>query len=346
MSIEVAFESRCRDGERAEHFHRLTTAVAAPLAGVAQRSEVPPTEITVVFADDFVTTVDELLATDAARAGRPHQTFTTDRVGGTVAAKNIPMSADGAHIAVVVNADQHHFVAPELEAHSIFLIAHELTHPLLTRLRAASQAMETMGPPATDAAANARGIVRAAVDEYRADRIADVVLGALASITIDGQTRPMRMTDLFGGAGHRDYLPEILDGHVHPGWPGLVQDYREHRIPLEDLYRRLIVSTDQTLTALAHAEAEAAVADEPSALGENCAEHPGAVLYLGPAWSQIMDTVDGQPLLPALGTFAALEHDLLDTGEQAVLDMWQKLGLTATPLPSGADYLHVGAPLR
>lgn len=346
MSIEVTFESRCPDDERAEHFHQLTTAVAAALAGVAQRSEVPPTEVTVVFADDFLATADELLATDAARAGRPHQTFTTDRVGGTVAAKNIPMSADGAHIAVVVNADQHHFVAPELEAHSIFLVAHELTHPLLTRLRAASKAMETLGPPATDAAATARGIVRGAVDEYRADRIADVVLGALASITIDGETRPMRMTDLFGGVGHRDYLPDILEGHVHPGWPDLVQDYREHRIPLEELYRSIIVSTDQTLTALGHAEAEAAVAQEPTALGQNCAEHPAAVLYLGPAWSQIMNTVDAQPLLPALDTFAALEHDLLDVGEQAVLDMWQKLGLTATPLPSGADYLHVGAPLR
>jgi hypothetical protein len=96
VSIEVAFESRCGDAERAEHFHRLTTAVAAPLAGVGQRLGVPPTEVTVVFADDFVATVDELLATNAARAGSPHQTFTTDRVGGTVAAKNIPMSADGA----------------------------------------------------------------------------------------------------------------------------------------------------------------------------------------------------------------------------------------------------------
>lgn len=346
MSIEITFESRCDDDERAEHFQRLTSLIAPNIASIGQQADVPPTEVVVVLTDNFVLTADELLAADAASAGTEHQTFTTERVAGTVAAKNIPMSADGSTIAVVFNADYHHFVAPELQAHSLFLIAHELTHPLLTRLRAASGSMQSLVPPPTELASIARGITVGAIDEYRADLVADLILGKFASATVDGKTRPLRMTELLGGTGHRGNIPDVINDHVYPGWPDLIDDYRSGEFSLMELARKVIVSTDQVFTALGHAEAEAAVAGEENAFNEACSDHRGVVLYLGPAWSQIMEVVDQQSFLPALETFAAREQNVIEVGESAILEMWAKLGLVPEPLATGGDYLHVYEPLR
>jgi hypothetical protein len=346
VSLELKFENRCADADRAAKFHGVTNAAAAALAGVAERAGTPPVRVTVVFTDNFVDSVDEFLAAAAARLGHQPQPYTTDRVGGQAAAKNITLADDASEIAVVINADLHQFAVPDHEAHSLFIATHELTHPLLTRLRVASGANGRIPPPATAAADVARGIVAGAVDEYRCDRVADAVLGALATMTVNGETRPLRVSDLYAGIGHFDGLRELMDTHVHPAWPDLVQSYREGRIGLEEMWQRLIIASDQTLTALAHAEAEAAAAEVPGPADGACADHPGMRLYLTPAWSAIMTAAEAHPLVPALDQFAGVDHAIVETGKAAVLGLWSRLGVTATLDPSGRDYLHVGAPTR
>lgn len=70
-----------------------------------------------MFTDDFVATVDEFLALAATLLGGTHQPYTTDRVGGIAAAKNISLAEDGSESVVVINADLHRFAAPRHEAH-------------------------------------------------------------------------------------------------------------------------------------------------------------------------------------------------------------------------------------
>ena len=55
------------------------------------------------------------------------------------------------------------------------------------------------------------------------------------------------------------------------------------------------------------------------------AAHRGARLYLVPMWAPIMEVVEAQGL-PELVDTKTAELELLDVGEAAVLDMWERLG--------------------
>lgn len=189
--------------------------------------------------------------------------------------------------------------------------------------------------------------MRGAVDEYRCDRIANAVLGALCTATADGVTRPLRQADLLAGeAGYRGGLSELLDQHVYPAWPHLVQAYREWQIPLNEMWGRLVTATDQTLTLLAHAEAEAVSADEPGPVDGPDREHPAIRLYLAPVWTAVIEAATAHPLVPSPSDFGDVERRILDTGEDALFEMWRTLGVTVSSTPSGADYLHVADPQR
>ncbi|MGY2082870.1 hypothetical protein [Blastococcus sp. SYSU DS0539] len=67
--------------------------------------------------------------------------------------------------------------------------------------------LETLTPPATATAAVAREIVRGVVGEYRCDVLADAVLGALCTETVDGVSHPLQSAAIYRGLGHLDCLP-------------------------------------------------------------------------------------------------------------------------------------------
>lgn len=347
MTYDLTFAARCSDEERTRKFEEAVRGVHTVLAEVAGEWQVPNLTATVVFADDFVGTADELLAVTAAAWGEHHHPYTTDRVGGEAVAKNIPTAGDDSSVSIVFNANMHHFAGPAQDAMTLFIAAHELTHPILQRLRDGSGALAGVTFPSQTASQYARSIVRIAVDEYRCDRVANAILGAMCTATIDGETRRLRQSDLLGGDfGYRGSLSTLLDEHVHPAWPDLVQNYRERRIPLGQMWGRLITATDQTMTLLAHAEAEAVAAEEAGPVDGPHAAHPAVRLYLGPAWSAVMDAVEKRPLVPALQDFAAAEREVLDSGDRALFEMWQQLGITVSTTPTGDDYLHVTEPTR
>lgn len=60
--------------------------------------------------------------------------FNTERLGGVAVAKNVPLASDCSHVAVVMNRGLLTTVG-DYAAQTIFLIAHELFHPVLDRLR-------------------------------------------------------------------------------------------------------------------------------------------------------------------------------------------------------------------
>jgi hypothetical protein len=230
-------------------------------------------------------------------------------------------------------------------AHALaaLLVAHELSHPLLDRLRWASGVMEGAMLPSQTPVEFARSITRIAVDELRADMVANVVLGQLVTVTQeDGQTRPSTLVDVVGDDQRLD-VGRVLDEIVHPGWPDLVQAYQQ--ITLGQMWSAIAMQTDQTVTMLAHVEAQATASERPGPLAAELAEHPGTRLYLGPMWKRILDAV-GDRLLPGLSDFRDVELALLDEGEGAITGMWMQLGLTFDLLEERSYYVHVTEPAR
>jgi hypothetical protein len=63
----------------------------------------------------------------------------------------------------------------------VSLLAHELGHAVLERLRVASGALEGVTFPSVTPWEVARSVTRIAVDELRADRLADTVLPGTGS---------------------------------------------------------------------------------------------------------------------------------------------------------------------
>lgn len=279
---------------------QYTTSLAGLFEQVAGEFEVPPLEACIVVADDFSGAVQQAWRDSVCLADAANGEFSADRVGGGKAvAKTIDLSQDGSRFRIVVNAST---LGPLDEPGdllwTLFLLGHELTHTLLGRLRHASGALDGVSFPSQTPVEGARSTIRAAVDELRADMVANGVL-ASTSVTLtspDGQTRPVQFTDLHP-EGHRGQVAAVLDSVVHPGWPDTVDAYRMGELSLDELHHRILSQADQTFTLLAHAEAEAMMLQRPGALEDECREHPGAQLYLAEAWRRVMNAL-GDELIP------------------------------------------------
>jgi hypothetical protein len=171
-------------------------------------------------------------------------------------------------------------------------------------------------------------------------------LGAVATSSVDGETRPTRPGDLFGPDIYRRQLAEVLDTNVYAGWPDTVQRYREHQMSLEAMWNHIGQCTDQVLTLLAHAQAEAHFAGAPAEVfDESVSEHRGVELYLRPVWAPIMEEVASQGL-PDFPNTCRAELELLDVGEEVVIAMWESLGLTIEIQADRTFAIWVSAPER
>lgn len=106
-------------------------------------------------------------------------------------AKNIPAVEDSSQVTIVVNANVLRAMTNELTVSSIFLLAHELTHPLINRMRVASGVLDGVPVRSETPTQAARSITRGASDEYRTDRFASVILGLFASVDQDGERVPL-----------------------------------------------------------------------------------------------------------------------------------------------------------
>lgn len=340
-------ELKCAEGSTiGEEFGKIFTAVGTYLAVIAESLDAPPVAVTTLVAGDFRAEVERAWAESDALEGNAGQRYTADRVGGGIAvAKSIPMARDRSQFRVVIDgAHLREPFDPHESAYVITLIAHELAHPLLDRLRWASGAMAEVFLPSHTPSELARSISRSALDELRADFVAGIVLGQMVSVTQqDGAPRSMTIADVVGEE-QRLSVGEVLDDVVHPGWPDLVQSYRTHQIDLQRMWSTLVGQTEQVMILLAHVEAQALGTSRPGPLESEFANHQGARLYLGPTWRKILGA-GGQSLLPGLSEFREREYVLLREGEAAIIQMWGALGLTFEDLAEPRTfYIHIGKP--
>jgi hypothetical protein len=341
VTTDITFEPATTNAAAAEFVEMLGTAVQLVINSMSESEGfVGPERLTVVVADDFAGEVRARMA-----YGPDAEAFTTERVGGEVAGKNLPVPRDSGAGVIVLNQACHDFAdtATGGQVLGAFTLTHELFHPPLTWTRLASGALAGVEFPSTTPSECARSLVRGLADEYRADMLAATVLQVLAGSDAAQQQLAQGRQELHDRL-HRESLTDALDAVVHPGWPDTVMAYRKHRLGFDEMWGRIVSQTDQTFTLLAHAEAAARMAGHPRPLDDPLASHAGVVSYLGPAWEAISDVLVEGPLLPAVRGFHDLEDELLEVGERAIADLWRSLGLAVTEHADRSFYIHVGDP--
>lgn len=337
----ITFEPATANTAAADFVEMLASTVQSVINSMAATEGFAgPERLTVVVADDFVAEVRARMAD-----GPDAEAFTTERVGGEVAGKNLPVPGDPDAGVIVLNMESHDFADTTNGGQVLgaFTLTHELFHPPLTWTRLASGALDGVEFPSSTPSECARSLVRGLADEYRADMLAATVLRVLAGDN-GAQLQLAQRRQALHDQMHRESLADALNVVVHPGWSDTVMAYRTRRLGLDEMWHRIVSQTDQTFSLLAHAEAAARIADQPRPLEEPLSSHTGAVSYLSPAWETISEVLLDGPLIPGVANFKVIEDELLEAGERAIAGLWRSLGLTFTEYPDRNFYIHVGEP--
>jgi hypothetical protein len=344
VPIRIRVEATTLSAEAAAAFRTDAQVCFAIYRRLRRRYRLPACQITALLAEDFTGAVEQhLQGTFRVEEGGA---FDATRVGGVVAAKNLDQTDDAARVVIVFDASLWtHADEPAIRASLIHLVAHEMAHPVIERARFVSGVMDGIPRPSLTAHQSLRTMIRIMAGEYRADGLADLVLGECVSVgSSTGQTQPATQWGLLGN----DYTANavrVVD-EAYPRWPDLVQAYREWRIPIEEMWARLGASVDQTLTAILHAQAAADGAQTGINILElpALAKLPAARLYLSGPWSAILAELRQQPFLAPLADVPRLEQRAVEVGERALLGLFNRLGITPLEHPDGRWGMKVDAP--
>ena len=321
--------------------------VEAVYEHVREDMGIPRPEVHVLLADDLTSEVNRL--STHARYGSP---FASDRLGGVVAGKNLDLAGDASRVAIVFDATLWAGAElPENRLSLLHLVAHELAHPLIERARHASGALDGVLLPSVTGTEIARSMGRISSGEYRADRLAELVVGQLITVGVGAeQTRPGCTWDVIGDAWLTTLRSVLAD--AHPAWPDTVQAYREHRISLDAMWTTIVTAVDQTLTLLIHAQASADAADDLGVgVGDllarpDLASLPAVTQWLAEPWAAYLDTMRTSPLLSTLEDTPTAEDEVIGSGTAAVVEIWERLGIRTVERDERQLELQVSDPRR
>jgi hypothetical protein len=340
MTLRVVVRAPGVPPEMAAEFASTARLVFGVYARLRRRSGIPASSITAVLAGDFVAEVKRAmpLGTD----------FTTERAGGSATvAKNLLQGDDGAEVVIVFDADLWRTPGDDIDRlFRATVIGHELAHPIQSRAAYASGAMDGVELPSVTPYEGFRSASRILANEYRADRLAEIVVGAMATVDVAGATRPFP-TWLFRDRSYLDGLVSLLAA-AHPKWPDLVDRYRDREIPIEEMFYPLAAEIDQTLTLLMHSQALADAADanvELLALPE-LASLPAVRLYLAEPLEPFMSLVRSAPAIASLSETRKLEREFTRVGLAAHLEIYRRLGINPRDTRRPAIWIDVDGPLR
>ncbi len=167
-------------------------------------------------------------------------------------------------------------------------------------------------------------------------------------------------TDLAGAADDgslAQFARAMATAHLHqlaeelrplyPAWPDTVQQYRERRLGLGEMFAGILADLRPVLKFLAATQAHADAARVPDFLGqEPFASMPTVRLYLGEPWSWFVGFLRLRPVLPELSAIPEYEADVLKVGEAMVRKIWNNLGLVVPEHADGGLEVRVSAPKR
>ena len=264
-----------------------------------------------------------------------------------MAAKCLDQVGDASDFVIVFNAGLwEHAEEPSTRLTLAHLVAHELAHPMLDRARHVSGVMDGVLIPSVTGLETAASMARIIAGEYRADRLADEIVSQYITASVDGDTRPAFVW-LSDAPFYRQNLEDVL-GAAHPLWADTVQEYREWRMCLEQMFGAIASSVDQTMTAIVHAQASADSAGPGTDLlsEEALASLPAVRLYLADTWGHFLIALREGPQLSGLSDLRETDERVTSIGRDAILEVWRRLGLTVLDQGDRRWGLEVAAPLR
>ena len=307
-------------------FTTMVTAVSRLYDQLCHRCQIPSSYVRVVLTDDFDAEVGR---SQVRHRAYREPDFAPGQTGSTVLARSVPQTDDHSRVTVVFDSrlwnDEE-----SLDAHSkltqLYVVAHELVHPILFRARHASGiSLET---PFSSAVTRekARSLSQALADEYRADRLASMVIDQLAGSAIQSKSRKAGYRTTVVDARFSSLRDEL--NLAYPKWVDIVQTYRDRIIDLETMRGIVEPSVERVLTTLVHAQATADDAGEADLFGQPpLASFPTMVMHLKEPWQRFMDLLRTQAILPPMGSVRFCEEEVAEVGERSILEIWERLGL-------------------
>jgi hypothetical protein len=337
--VAFATASSVIPAELLPRFRFLCKEIHAATILLLRRSRVRGFSVQMILTYDLAAEIERLRPSAAERAS----TFTTQRLSGTVVAKTLFPREDGEPYCVVVSDVPWAEEDGEDVANGIATLAHEFGHCAIECVRRAS-ACAVSAHGLTSGELAAREIVRAALDEYRADLFEDLFLQALGDASEDGESEPLRLHHLCGRR-FAEGLGEVLSGEVYPGWPDRVQACRDLEVALDVMWPGLVRSAWDVFVTIAHAGAVARTAEAPDPIAGEFATHPAVTLYLGEPWRCLLEIASAVRPVCSASAHAKMEARAFSAGVDALLGMWSSLGLRFA-LDDDGTCIEVRAPLR
>lgn len=299
----------------------------------AEHTDVGPGVREIVLAEDLPAAVRGLHGQVQGLEGL--QEFDTTRLGGVVVGKTMFRNEDFSDAVIVMDAALFRSPSDVARIGEIFLLGHELAHALIGQLRRAH------GNPRMESAflpwETSRWFVRYALEEYKADRIAQMLLAAMGTVTVDGETRPFRSTDFKFG---RDEWVQAAAASVTT-IAETIHAYRLGRIDLTTMWQTVEPMAADVLITLAHAQAEADELDDDAPIVTEVVAQDVPPLHR--LWSSLAELGRGWKVLQHAASFHADEVAVLDSGRDALMRFWDEMGLTFRPHGDG-HYITVAAP--
>jgi hypothetical protein len=324
-----------------EDFMAMVKAVGPAFGKVAELSGIDQLAVECILSADFIKAVEARMR----RFGEDdREAFTTERVGGFAIAKNLPQAEDDSRIAIVFDARMWAGIDGFARARKAAIMAHELAHPIMARVRRMSGALDGVVFPSVTLTEVARSNARIDWDEFRAEDIADMVLqGMVAAVEPGGGSRPLPLAEI-SLSGYVEQAKVQL-GAAYPAWADRVQTYRERKMTLGDMWFQTLRDLDQMRTLLAMMmgclgfESHEPVDPAVSAL-------PAYKLYFGEPWEAYIGAIRRVPSITTPQNHREVERQILEAGEASFRRALMALGLTADDLPDRHCEVHVTEPER
>jgi len=286
-----------------------------------------PKLIEIILAEDF----DKMVIERMRKNKEYEKQFTSERPFGHVAAKNLVQDDLHEHIVIVFNASdwcREMSCTGNGKLLQLALIAHELAHPFLARMRQASGAAIGVVYPSITPSESARSLSRIIIDEYYADFLADLIVCQLCTKTVNGESSPAHVWDVLGQPSLESLKHHISDAATV--FPGHVNNYRTRQIPLEDMWGKVLTATEHLFTMYIHARALADATGEkiPILDSPEIKALPFVQKHIPESTYNFLNKFREHNPLLSVNNWREMENDVVPAGEIAFREIWQRLGLT------------------
>lgn len=334
VSLEVASAHTGLRDMAADALLELETRISAAAACAG----IDTLDVLVRLTDAFV---DDVEASD--RRGRPE--YTTERIGGTVAAISMKHdTSDGQHL-VLVNSAAFTVDGSWAAAYLPRTLAHELSHCLIAECRRVLGSPQGYEAHPESWIENVGCTAVSVCDEFLADEFAKA-LALPVAVTINDDCGSRTTDDrLLGACDHLARMHDDLDRHVYPFLGDRVQQYRLTAADLDGMVASVASGVRGCLIHSAHFRSSTLELKLDIEEMRRIKAHMGYQLYLEPFWNRVGPLLDERVDRNPFSDFAVADQRAFDVASDAVEQLWRTLGVTFEPMPEGGEFVHVDAPV-